>query len=97
MVFHHLDCIDVYRGISGPFSCSRLKNSHMSYDRHNRFKLILGASGLGVVTALAFLLILVPVLGLERASDLILGKWAVLWVVVPAICWVPFLSRYMNK
>ena len=69
----------------------------MSYYRHNWFKLVLGASGLGVATAIAFLLILIPVLGVEKASDLILGKWAVLWVVVPAICWVPFLSKYMNK
>lgn len=50
-----------------------------------------------MATAIAFLLILIPVLGVEKASDLILGKWAVLWVVVPAICWVPFLSKYMNK
>ena len=69
----------------------------MSYDRHNWFKIVLGAFGLGVATAIAFLLVLVPVLGLERATDLILGKWAVLWVIVPAMCWAPFLSRYMNK
>lgn len=97
MVLHYLDYIDVSRDISDPCPCSWLMNSNMALSRNNWFKIVLGASGLGVATAIAFLVVLVPILGLERASDLVLGKWAVLWVVVPAMCWAPFLLKYMNK
>lgn len=69
----------------------------MSHGLRKWLKLVLGASGLGVATAIAFLLVLIPVLGFERASDLILGKWGVLWVVVPAMCWAAFLSKHVNK
>ena len=69
----------------------------MSQQRYNWLKILLGASGLGVATAIAFLVILTPIMGIERASDLVLGRWAVLWVVVPALCWAPFLLKYMDK